>query len=316
MEKKKKAVLLFICSILLFALSSPALKLLIDHGKEIGLKYPDAIRFCNVLFVGNLCAGLVPFLFKNPAAIAKEVWHIPRRTFLFLMGSTFFTFLYPMLIYFALERTTVINVTLISQLDGVFFIIISTLIIGIKVSRNEIWGYSIITIGTFSILFYKSGFTFRIGDWLVVLATICINAIEVIDKRLIEDCSFMTITSVTNLFSAIIFFWIAYLSFGWEHFLGVFHGELWIIMLVYAGLTIVLADVLWLKALKLNISLNLVSKLSLLSPAITLLLAFFLLDEIPTSPEVFGIIVIFLGLFVTAFAKARPRKLKTNSVKT
>ena len=47
-----------VLALTLFALSTPVLRWLIMNGGALGLKSPGAISFCNVLFVGNLCAGL------------------------------------------------------------------------------------------------------------------------------------------------------------------------------------------------------------------------------------------------------------------
>lgn len=301
-------------SIVLFSLLSPLLKLLIEHGKEVGLRHPDAIRFCNVLFVGNLCAGLVPLIFKSPKKVVLEFWHLPVKVKTLFIYSIFLTFLYPSLIFFSLELTTVINLTLISQVEGVFFIIAAMIFLKERINVVEGIGYGFIVLGIFILLLLTSHGHLRPGDLLVIGASFSSTLQDITNKKISAHCSLPTIIVISNMMSSLIFFAIAYLSFGFMHFAGVTYGELWIIMLAYAGIGIVVASLLWLYALK-HASVTMVANLSLAQPILTILFAYFLLKEVPVPIDFVALTVIFIGLFITAFGKKRSRKLSTTSVR-
>ena len=57
-----KALIFLGLGTILFALGPAVLKLLTTMGGRFGIEKPGAISFCNVLFVGNFCAGLITLL--------------------------------------------------------------------------------------------------------------------------------------------------------------------------------------------------------------------------------------------------------------
>lgn len=63
--------LLLLVAIASFALTGPVIKWLISRGGE-------AISPCNVLFVGNLCAGLLTLAIARPRRVVKELRAVPR----------------------------------------------------------------------------------------------------------------------------------------------------------------------------------------------------------------------------------------------
>ena len=62
-----------LAAIALLALASPAIKWLVDNGARTEIAPPDAISFCNVLFVGNLCAGLLVVVVCGPRQLARDL---------------------------------------------------------------------------------------------------------------------------------------------------------------------------------------------------------------------------------------------------
>ena len=61
-------LLVLLSGIVLLALASPLIKWMVVNGDRTGLVAPNAISYCNALFVGNLCAGLTALLFFGPRA--------------------------------------------------------------------------------------------------------------------------------------------------------------------------------------------------------------------------------------------------------
>ena len=51
-----------LAAIILAALATPVVKWLVVHGGKVGISNPDAISFCNILFIGNFLSGIVVVL--------------------------------------------------------------------------------------------------------------------------------------------------------------------------------------------------------------------------------------------------------------
>jgi len=134
------------------------------------------------------------------------------------MLASILTFIFPMLLFFALEHSTVINITLISQLEGVFFIIFAILILRARVKSREIIGYAIILIAVVSILLITNQSEVRLGDIYAIAASFSVTLLDVLQKKIMENCSLLTMIVVSKFVSAWAFFSIALYLYGWHHF--------------------------------------------------------------------------------------------------
>ena len=132
--------LFLILALALFGLSAPLIRWLVLHGGSLSGTESGAISFCNVLFIGNLCAGLV-----------FAAWFGPRR-------------------------------------------------------------------------FWR--------EWLATGRRVRIT--------LGGACSRPLLLFTRSLVSAVVFFWIAVLLFGFSHFGHAFSGELWLAMTLYALVVVVI----------------------------------------------------------------------------
>ena len=140
-------LVLLVLAILLFALGPAVLKLLTMSGGKLGITAPGSISFCSVLFIGNLCAGLVTLVFAGPRRILRELVSVPRATKVYLvLGAVVFT-IHPALLYSALEETTLLNVVLLSRFHGIAYVVVGYLFLRAVVSRLEVLGYAIIAVG-------------------------------------------------------------------------------------------------------------------------------------------------------------------------
>ena len=147
MRSGKQALVFLWTGTILFALGPAILKLLTTMGGRFGVTNPGAISFCNVLFVGNFCAGLVTLLVYGARPILEELRDLSRRTKLALLLGSVVSTVYPALIFTALERTSVINVVLLSRFNGIVFVAFAYLLFRTKVTRAEVLGYAIIATG-------------------------------------------------------------------------------------------------------------------------------------------------------------------------
>ena len=95
---------LLLLAIALFALASPLVKWLSIRGGEFGLVKANAISFCNVLFLANLCAGLLTFIWSR-REISPAFGGLDRRGVAMLAISVVLAAVIPALLFTAIANT-------------------------------------------------------------------------------------------------------------------------------------------------------------------------------------------------------------------
>ncbi len=289
----KKASFSIVIALICFSLASPTVKLLSQTGGMLG----GAISFCNLLFIGNFCAGLVVLLSFGAKGIIKEFRSFNLRQHSVLFLGIIVAGLYPALIYTALESTSVTNVVMLSRFESILFAFLAWWIFKTALNRNEIIGIGIIGAGVLIIVFLKEMYMFRDGDYIILIAAVIEALGIIISKKILSFCSVRTFLFARNLFSSIGFFIIAINLFGFHHFQDAFQAELWGLIAVYAILVIVLGQFMWYKGIK-SASSETISKLTMLSPFLTLIFAFILLNEVPDLYECCAIVLILIGMLI------------------
>jgi drug/metabolite transporter (DMT)-like permease len=290
----KKSVLPIIIALICFALASPVVKLLSERGGELG----NAISFCNLLFIGNFCAGIMVLVSFGAKGILKELRSFKLKQVLILCVGIVIAALYPGLIYTALDNTTVTNVVMLSRFESILYALLAWIIFKNVLGKNEIVGLSIIGAGVLVIVFVKEMYMFRNGDYIVLIAALVEAIGIVISKEILKFCSLRTFLFARNFFSAIGFFVVAIKLYGADHFQEAFQPNLWALMVVYAMVIIVLGQYMWYKGIK-SAAPETVSSFTMLSPFLTLFFAFILLQEIPSFYETIAIVLILVGMVVT-----------------
>lgn len=290
----KKSNLPIIIALICFALASPVIKLLGEKGGELG----NAISFCNLLFVGNFCAGIVVLISFGTKGILKELKSFSLKQVSILSIGVVIAALYPGLIYTALENTTVTNVVMLSRFEGIFYAFLAWIVFKSVLSKNEIIGLSIIGAGVIIIVFIKEMYMFRSGDYIILIAAMVEAVGIVMSKEILKFCSLRTFLFTRNFFSAAGFFLIGMKLYGADHFEEAFQADLWVLMVIYALVIIVLGQYMWYKGIK-TASSDTVSSLTMITPFLTLFFAFVLLQETPSFYESIAIGLILFGMVIT-----------------
>lgn len=291
---------LLLAATMLFALGPAVLKLLTGRGAQLGVA-TTSISFCNVLFVGNLCAGLVTLIAARPRHIAGELVALPRRFQGLLILAAIVSTIYPALLFTALEQTTVTNVVLLSRFNGIVYVLLAFLFFRDSLRVPEVIGYGIIGVGVgILVAANNAGMQIRQGDFFILLATLFFAFTEVISRKILPKVSIQTYVFFRNFVSSIIFFVAAMIFFGPEHFMDAFMGDLWILMVVYSVFTIVAAQVLWLRAVQ-SVSAKVVANTQMLNPVFSIAFAFVLLGEVPMSMQWIVMTVIAVGMALPRF---------------
>lgn len=135
-------------AVLIFAAANSVTRRLTELGANNLIDGRNPISFCNVLFVGNLCA-LIALI-----AIYGRVWNSNtlRRLNLvdwlsLLAVATLSGALAPAMFFFALERTAVNNVVLIGRIEPPITLALSVLILKAQVNSQIVWGAMLAFVG-------------------------------------------------------------------------------------------------------------------------------------------------------------------------
>ena len=302
------ALIYLLLGTMLFALGAPVLKLLMIAAGRLGLNDPRSLSFCNVLFVGNMCAGLVTLAAAGPARVIREVGQLQTRIKVLLGFAAVFSTIYPALLFTALQRTSVINIVLVSRFNGIVYVALAFVLLRTMVDRSELLGYAIMAVGVVILLATNASGGIRSGDVYVLIATVFFALTEVVSKKILPHCSIASYVFVRNFVSSLIFFILGVVLFGAEHFGHAFAGDLWILMLFYSGVAIVAAQLLWLRAVRV-LPVQTIANTQLLNPLFSLMFAFLLLGETPSAGQGLAIGVVALGMAVQFVGHRRSARM-------
>lgn len=290
------------------AASRPALiGFLIAKGAELsgGLAHP--ISFCNILFVGNLCAALTVGFWFGFGTILKDAKELPPKALSGLIINGCLATLLSALIFIGLQYTSVTNAVLLGRLGPVLFALVGAVLLGKKIRQTEWLGFSLISVGVVAIALKTSNFQINRGDLLILISTLVFAVSALVNKVMIAKAASLPLVVFSrNLLSSVIFFFIAMQLFGPEHFMDAFSGQLWIIMSVYSLVVIVTAQFLWYASIN-NLDAKTIGRLTVLSPIFGVTYAFILNGERPTGIQVTTLVIVILGVLIASLGG--PKKM-------
>jgi drug/metabolite transporter (DMT)-like permease len=291
-------LLSLILSVALFALASPVVKWLMVKGGPAGIVREDAISFCNVLFVGNLCAGVLVAALFNPKRIWRDVATVRGSTWWLVIASILLAVAIPTMIFTALATTMVTSLVLLSRFEPVMYTLLALVFFKTKVSRGQWLGYGLIVAGILSLVLFEANFTLMKGHLLIIGAATLQALAACLSRIVLRTCSLPAFVFLRNFVSAIVFFSIAVYFYGFGHFAEAFAGSLWIAMSIYALVIVVIGQLAWYRALA-ELPSSTVSKWSMLFPFFAVLFAYLLLGEIPTAIHWIAGAIIVAGMLVS-----------------
>ena len=308
--------LLLVLSRLLAAARPAILAFLITQGSRLsgGDKIP--ISFCNVLFVGNLCSAIAVCLFFDFKTIIGDFKKLETKILLGLFVNGCLAALLSALIFIGLQYTSVTNAVLLGRFGPVLYAVIGSLMLGNKITKFEMGGFSLIVLGIATITLKQNNFQLNQGDILILVSTLVYTCTALIGKTVLaKKTSLAVVVFTRNFVSAIFFFIIAISLFGFSHFSDTFSGSLWIVMSIYGLIVVVLAQLLWYSSLK-RLDSKTVGALSSLSPIFGISYAYLLNGESPSKVQLSALIVILIGLFISNIGKKKSKPTESELEKT
>jgi drug/metabolite transporter (DMT)-like permease len=297
-------------SILIFAAANSVVALLVDIGSAHPIEGRNAISYCNVLFVGNLCAFVMLGLLyrkqwtrENLAALDWTDW--ASLLVLALLSSA----LAPALTFTALSSTSVTNVVLVGRIEPPLYLLLSILFLKEKLDPWTLAGNLLSLIGVGSILWLEGGGMLEIGrgEACAGLGAIVLAVSTIISKQRLGRIPLGIFTVFRTGMGAVIFFFAALHFYGPSHFQDAFTPLLWKWMLVYGAVVVVGGQICWFQGIKTS-NAGSVSIASSFSPVAGVLFAFVLLSETPGRAQWIGGSIILLGIGVSQVGRLFQKK--------
>ncbi len=288
------------------ALGTPLIAFLVANSDMMSGGIEDPISFCNVLFVGNSCAGVVILSLYGWRPIREDLVGLDWRSRLELFVFGALSALLSALIYTALETVSVTNAVLLARLGPLLYAILTAALFGQALRGSEWAGFGFIILGLGATVLGTSGTMLTMGDMFILLSTLVYAVVTLLSKRLLGKCKLPTVVFARNAISAVVFFIIANALFGPHHFADAFAGRLWVIMLVYSVVVIVVAQLLWYSAVR-QVEASTVAKWTVLTPIIAIIYAFFLNGERPSFAQLAALSLVTVGVLIANLGRLVPK---------
>jgi len=292
-------------SVIIFAAANSVTRKLTELGAQNLIDGRNPISFCNVLFVGNLCALLALIVIYGKQLNARSLKQLSGRDWLGLVGVAILAgALAPALFFIALDLTMVNNVVLIGRIEPPLILALSVLLLRERVNRWVVLGAIVSFIGVLLTVLLQNpdkpmvgmmGFPVGQGELLAVGGAVSSAIATIISKVTLRHIALGVFAIVRTVLGTIVFFTVARKMYGPAHFMDVFSPFLWQWMLVYGGVIVVGGQLCLFSGLKRS-SASEVSLANSFSPVIGILAAFLILGEAPTVAQYIGGSVIICGI--------------------
>ncbi|MGK7921657.1 MAG: DMT family transporter [Trichodesmium sp.] len=296
-------------AIIIFGASNSITKQLTEIGAA---KFPgeNPISFCNVLFVGNICALLILIIiYKKQLNLnsfrqfSSQDW-AAMLTVAFLAGA-----LSPAASFEALSRTMVNNVILIGRIEPPLTLALAIFLLREKVDKWKIIGAIVSFTGVILIILLQNfgdntasasahNITISSGEILAAIGAIATAISSTISKARLHRIPVGFFNIIRNGFGSVIFFVAAIYFYGSNHFMELWSPFLWKWMLIYSAVIVVIGQILWLKGLSKTSSSD-ASIASAFNPIAGVIAAYLILGEKPTFAHYIGGSIILVGIILT-----------------
>ncbi|AWF81658.1 EamA family transporter [Microbulbifer sp. A4B17] len=319
-------------SILIFAASNAVVAKIGELGASHPINGNNPISFCNLLFAGNLLAGITLLIIYRKDWRLNILKQYPFKDWFYMFVLILMSgVLAPAFFFIALMLTEVTNVVLIATLDAPLGLLLAYLMFRERPTGFSIVGALVVTIGVIAIFALhqppmEDPMSMKMlnlgnpamdqflqdlpkaGEILTAVATL-LGVIAVQASRKLLDRVPIGVFSVFRMLAGVILFSIIVLSvFGPHHFDDLFSPFLWVWMLVYGAIIIVFGQITWFKGLQGGASSADISIATAITPVAGTLFAFLILQEVPNFAQIVGGIIIMAGIGISLLGQYREQK--------
>ncbi len=296
MEKKEKegVILVIICVFI-----HGALPILGKYG--VSLVHPLFFAALTNLIAA---AGLIIFILFRRISISIL---LDKRFFLSLLLIGFFgTTISNILFFYGVRLTSGINSAILLQVEPIYALFIGYILLNEKVTLRQIITTVIIIFGTLLVV-YQGTFALNWGDLLVLGTPLCYQIGHIFSKRLLNqyDLNPLFIAAGRTLYGGIFLFIISQLA-GVHEFDRLKEMNILGILIFYGIVIYALTYYTFYESIK-RINLSKATAIISAYPAVSILLAWFILREIPDLYQMSGFLTILLGIVYLSNIKSELR---------
>lgn len=294
-------------AILIFAASNSVIRKLTELGAQNLIDGRNTISFCNVLFVGNLCALVVLSLVYRQHCTVQNLRAIPGKTWWGLIGISLLSgALAPALTFLALDLTAVNNVVLIGRIEPPLILAMSILILGDRVNLWVLAGAIVSFVGVgLTILLQEptaarmpmGGLAIGSGEFMAAGGAIALAISTIISKVTLKQVPLGLFSIIRTALGTLVFLNVVLILYTPTHFIDVFSPFLWQWMIVYGAIIVVGGQLCWFNGLKTAGAAD-VSLASSFSPIAGIAAAYLILSESPTMAQYIGGSIILIGIIL------------------
>ncbi|MEM0896312.1 MAG: DMT family transporter [Verrucomicrobiota bacterium] len=292
----------------LFAASFSVIAKMVDIGRDNLIDGRNPISFCNVLFAGNIVAGLAfsvlffkDFKTEKIRVVKRAHWGL-LVLIAFLEGG-----LAPAFIFIALEEIPVASVVLVQSIQIPLVLLAAWVIHKERSNKFAVLGALIAVAGLFLMVGLKAGsgvtsvagMPVGVSELRVAVASFLFVLATQLRRRLTWEIP-IGVYAMVRTVAGTIFFAIVVLSlFGPKHFVDIFSPTLWKWMLVYGIFIVAAGQTFWHLSLR-TASAAHISLAEAATPVLGIGFAFLILQQAPTTAEMIGGTVVIAGVFLIA----------------
>ncbi len=296
MEKTEKEGIIFTIITIFLAGSLP-----------IVAKY--GVGIINPLFFATSCslvAGICLFI----VTLIKGNWKIlflKKYLFYFLIIGFFGITLSNILFFYGVTLTSGINSAILLQIEPIYSLFIGYIFLNERITLKQIIFTLVIILGTLTVL-YKGNFKVNWGDYLVLFTPLCWQITHLQSKKLMakdKNISPLIIATVRTLYGGVLLFIVNYI-WGVNQFNRLNDTKILFIIFFQGIAGFALQYSVWYEAIK-RINLSKATALVCIYPVFSIILAWFVLKEIPVINQLIGLGIIMLGIFGLSGIKSEHR---------
>ncbi|MEO1519288.1 MAG: DMT family transporter [Cyanobacteria bacterium J06633_2] len=302
-------------AILIFGAANAITRKLTDIGAENLVSGRNPISFCNVLFVGNVCALAMMIVIYQHQWRLPTLRHINLKQWLTLaVVAILSSAVVPTLIFTALSVTAVNNVILIGQIDTPLVLALSVWLLGDRVNPWVVGGAVVSFIGVVLTVLLQPpadqmismgmGTEIGLGELLTLLAAIFKAVSNLISKVSLKQIPLGIFNVFRMTVGTIIFFIATIMLYGPDHFADVSSSFLWQWMLIYSAVIVVGGQLAWFNGLKQS-NASEISLATAFNPIAGVLAAYLILGELPTTAQYIGGAIILGGIVLNQIGVQR-----------
>jgi drug/metabolite transporter (DMT)-like permease len=253
---------------------------------------------------------LAASLFLLPPALRNWRPLTSRSFWLVSLASVFYVTLSSLALYIGLTKTTASNSAIIYLLEPIILLILSASFLKERLSLRTFTGICIALAGSFIIIGKpwagSENSSALIGNLLIVIAVFCVTISVVICKPLTKQMSAQQLSFLYMFIGAVPIVAYSLKQFhGWDIASTTTSG--WV-GLAGSTLAVVLAKPLFFFALKHKKAMD-TGVYDYIESIATIVIAYILLSEKPTSTFILGAVLVLVGLCLTEFSNITRKKV-------